>query len=332
MHSMYPFMVYLIPFVAVITYFVMAYGRKIFLSRIYRYRHTFATFIKDNYKWRRDIEWFINYVSAAIIITLILVSATVPYIVTRQYVLAYQQAETMLSIRRRVPVVIAFDYSGSMIGEKINTAFRAIREYIDHVSEYVLIGLIPFNDHLVSPLAPTSNRSLLENTLIRLEGAKPFGSTIYSKPLQQALEWLIPYTAFNITPFVVFVTDGLPSEYDMPSYRSVVYQYAEYGIPIYPILIALPGEEDAIAKVRLSEVAELTNGKLYTAEKISELVFYFKRMAELTIEEVSKYVFETTVEYPFESRFYLVHEYIFSVLVIFSIYSLARILVYKITF
>lgn len=332
MNYMYPQIIYLIPLVLVITYFVMAYGRKIFLSKIYKCRHSFVRFIIENYKWKRDIEWFINYIVVSIVLVLILISATVPYLTIKRYVLVYQQAETMLSIRRKIPVVIAIDYSGSMRYEKINTALRAVREYISKVGEYVLIGLIPFSDFLIHPLEPTSDKNLLEEIINRLERGEPSGSTIYSKPLKQAIDWLIPYTVFNLTPFVIFVTDGLPTEYDIPEYKKIVSIYETYHIHVYPILISLPGEEDDYARIVLSEIAERTNGKLYTVEKISDLITYFRELAELTIGEVGKYVFETTIQYPFEAKLYLVSEYIVLVILVFSIYSLGRIIVYKITF
>lgn len=331
MNYMYLQILYLIPLVLIITYFVMAYGRKVFLSKTYMYRHGLTRFVIENYKKKRDVEWLINYIAVSIVIVLILLSATIPYLTTRQYVLVHQQAETKLSVKRRIPIVIAVDYSASMMGEKKDTALRAVREYIEHVGEYVLIGLIPFCNFLISPISLTSNRTLLENALWDLERLEPFGSTIYSRPLKQALEWLVPYAVFNITPFVIFVTDGLPTEHDIPVYREIVYEYVKYGIPIYSILINLPGEEEDYAITVLSEIADLTSGKLYTVEKISDLLKYFREITELTIGEVSKYVFETTIEYPFETRLYLVHEYIVLVLLAFSIYSLTRTLVYKIS-
>ncbi|MEM0380714.1 MAG: vWA domain-containing protein [Desulfurococcaceae archaeon] len=331
MNYMYPQLIYLIPLTLVVTYFVMAYGRKVFLSRIFKFRHTFTRYIVENYRWKRDLEWYLNYIITSIILILILISATIPYTTTRQYIQLYQQAETLLSINRKIPVVILLDFSGSMLGEKIRTALKAVREYVKSVGDSVLIGLIPFCDHPISPTPPTDNVELLYSKLDQLEKWTPSGGTIYSKALQLALDWLIPYTYFNLTPFIIFVTDGLPYEQDTPYYRSVVDKYVEYRIPVYSILIYLPGEEDEYALTVLSEIVETTKGKLYSIEKLSDFIKYFKELAELTIAETSKYNYETVIKYPYEVRLYLVSEYIVPVLVVFLAYSLTRILVYKTT-
>lgn len=326
-----PYVFYLLPIVSLVSILTMIFGRKFFLKKIYLFRHTMARFVSESFSRQKDYKWIFNVVSSLIIVSLITISLTLPYTLEKKYVEAEQTIKASLSIKRKIPVVVVLDSSGSMAGEKMYYARKTVREFILSTIDYVLIGFIAFNDRVVVAVPPTSNLQLL---LAKVNIVKPAGGTVYSKPLKTAVNWLTPYVEFNLTPMIIFVTDGLPYSPDIPRYRSLVYKCAEYHITIYPIYISSGSEdsyEERIARKRLSEIANMTNGELYTVDRAEGLIEVFKELANKTIMRASNYILNTKIKFPYEIKHYVVQQYIFLALSALVLYSVVRALIYKIT-
>ncbi len=332
MYYEYLYTVYLIPLVLFILYTVMIIGRKEILPRIYMFRHTLTRYVIENIKRRREYKWLANFIGSSIIISLILLSLAMPYTLERKYVSAEQSVEATLTLKRKIPVIILLDASGSMKGTKMYNAIKTVKGFIDRTIDKVLIGLIVFSDIIMSTVPPTDNRDLLVEKLVKIN---PGGGTVYSRPLKTAYKWLLPYTEFNLSAIIIFVTDGLPFAPDIPRYREVVYKCAEKNITIFTVFIETPGApeyQNMVAMQRLKEMAVLTGGEAYSVENADEMAQVFDKLARETLMRAGNYVITTKIEYPIDEKIYIVQPYIalsFSALVI---YSVLRALLYKITF
>ncbi len=332
MYYEYFFLLYLIPLLGFICYTIMVIGRKKILGKIYVFRHTLTKYVVEEEKRRVERKWLLNVIGSVILVSLILLAMTMPYTLTKQYIVAKQKVETMLSLRRKMPVVIALDISGSMYGEKLYYARKTVKLYIDTVIGKVLIGFIAFNDYVRIAIPPTTDKELILEKLMEIKAA---GGTIYSEPLATAYRWLTPYSEFNITSTIIFVTDGLPFADDIPVYREIVYKCALKNITIYPIFIETPGEGKyklESARIRLEEMAEITGGKLYTVEDVKNLISIFEKLAEETIRKAGNYTISTQIKYPIDVKSYLVHQYIALAFVAFVLFGLVRLGIYRITF
>lgn len=331
MYYEYFYIIYFAPFLLVLCYLITIIGRKKFLGKIYLFRHTLTRYIAEE-KHRIEHKWLINIIGSSLVIIAILLAMTIPYTLTKQYVEAHQKIETVLSLRRKIPVVIALDVSGSMFGDKLYYAKKTVESYIDSVIGNVLVGFIAFSSHVKIAIPPTDNKEILYKKLLELRAG---GGTIYSEPLAIALKWLTPYAEFNITSTIIFVTDGLPFPEDIPIYKDIVYKCALKNITIYPIFIESTDIEEyeiRSARIRLEEIAKITGGKLYTVKDIKNLINVFEKLAKEVIERAGNYALSTKIKYPIDVKLYLVHQYIalaFSALVIFA---LTRLALYKITF
>ena len=332
MYYEYYSMLYLIPLLGLLCYIIMVIGRKKVLGKIYVFKHTLTKYVMEEKKRRIERKWLLNVIGSTLLVSLILLAMTMPYTMTKQYIIAKQKVETMLSLRRKMPVIIALDVSGSMSGDKLYYAKKTVKLYVDAVIGKVLIGFIAFSDYVKITIPPTDNKELI---LEKLMGIRAGGGTIYSAPLATALRWLSPYSEFNITSTIIFVTDGLPFADDIPVYRKIVYKCALKNITIYPIFIETPGEEKyelKAARIRLEEIAKITGGKLYTVEDVKELIDIFKKLAEETIKRAGNYTITTQIKYPVAVKSYLVHQYIALAFVALVLFGLVRLGIYRITF
>lgn len=327
----YPLMIYIIPAVLLSLYALLRWGRRKILRRIYLYNHPLTRYVSSHIRSSYNFKWYLNIVLSAVIIILIMFSLSLPYIITPKYVKTTQTLEAKISLQRKPPVVIVLDTSGSMEGEKIITAVNAVKGFIDRTIDYVLIGLIAFNDHVRAAIPPISDEELLFKKLAEI---KAFGGTIYSKPLKIALEWLTPYAEFNLSPTIIFVTDGLPFTRDTPLYKEVVYECAKYNITIYTIFIETPGAdiyENLAAQQRLREIANITHGNFYNVKEVHNLINVFEELAERTLRKAGKYILTSNVNYKVDVKTYVVEPYILIAFLTFLANMILRTLFYKST-
>ena len=211
-------------------------------------------------------------------------AAAQPYLEYRAYRVRVMNAELRDALRvARPAVVILLDVSGSMGsqipgGVKIAVAKRAVESFIDALPRNVDVGLVAFSHVVGAAVPPSGNRSLLLGVLEKLT---PGGGTMYTYPLEAALNYLRPYRAFNATCMVVLVTDGLPA--DRGSYDRLLEEYRRLGIPVYTVYIG-PGGDPGEAETR--RIALLTGGRQYTASTAAELAEVFRRLASSARERI----------------------------------------------
>ncbi len=323
--------IYLIPIVAGIIVLLYIIGSNRIIKLIYRFRHPLTKYVLSSTKPKRNKLYYLNIILSIIIASTILFSIALPYTTTYKYVKTTQTLEATISLKRKIPVVILLDSSGSMRGEKIETAIKAVKLFIDKTIDYVLIGLIVFSDHIKLSVPPTSDLSLLYNTLSEV---RAYGGTIYSKPLRMAYKWLIPYTEFNLSSTIIFVTDGLPFPEDIPLYRQVVYECAKKDIVIDTIFIETPvlnSYEQLVAKQRLLEIANITHGGFYTVKQIDKLVDLFNKLAEETITRAGNYILTSHINYLVTIKTYTIEKYVLLALSLALLSVLLRVLIYRST-
>jgi len=331
MYFEYPWILYLTPVAGLLTYTVLKLGRRKFLAKIHRYRHTLVRYVINDAVKIRDRRWPINAIAAVAVSILITSALLMPYVVEKRYLSAFQRVEATMFLKRKIPVVIVLDSSGSMEGDKIYYAVKTAEMFIRSTINYLLIGLIAFNDMVEHAIPPTSDEDLLFRKLYEI---KAHGGTIYSKPLRTAYEWLLPYKEFNLTATIIFVTDGLPFPQDIPIYREVVYNCSRNNITIHTVFIETPGvsaEENEAAKDRLAEISSLTGGNTYSVEDARNLIEVFMELKELTIKRAGNYIVTSSINIPLDEKVYIVQPYIFLVFSIMLSYSVLRVLFYKIT-
>ncbi len=205
---------------------------------------------------------------AAVLLVTVFAAAQ-PY-VTRKVVVSRDVTADLrdaLKVARPV-VVVLFDVSGSMGGVipggvKIEVAKRALKSFLDALPGNVDVALIAFSDVVGKAVAPTGDRRLVESVL---ESLRAGGGTMYTYPLEAALNYVKPYRAFNATAVVVLVTDGLPA--DRGRYDGILEELRRMHVPVYTIYIG-PGGDAGEAEAR--RIAELTGGREYTAGGAAEL-------------------------------------------------------------
>lgn len=325
----YPWIIYIGALASLGTAILMYLARKRMLKKIHVFRHPFTRFVKR--RNRDKIKWIINVAASCIIVFLLILPLTTPYTIVTEQMEKTKYANAYLEVQKKMPVVIILDTSGSMGGEKLRIAKAAIKEFINRTSNSLLIGLILFDGMIKAAIPPTSNKYELNNALDR---ARAYGGTIYSKPLEAALQWIIPYREFNLTGIVIFVTDGFPLPSDIPEYKRVLEEYINYSIPIYGVFIETPTASPGENELGLSTVAEISNvtgGKYYGIKTYSKLYDVFRELAEKALKNSGTYSFKAKISYSIAYKVYELNPYLYIALVSLLTYSIVRFLLYRVT-
>ncbi len=296
-----PSLLYLIPLVIAVAIVLNYIGSKTVSRKLYRYMHPLARVITVGNS-RRDNRRYIGLALLLISLCLLLVAAAGPYTIVPHVIKGEEEFSSKIELKANPPVVLIIDVSGSMEGEKIEIAKQALLEFLDKVNATYDIGLIAFSDHIVEAIPPTSDRARIVGVIKSLRAG---GGTMYSYPLETALNWLRPYGIMNITTMVIFATDGIPADREL--YEPLLEYYKEYNIPIYTIFI---GSETSGRKL-LKDIAEKTNGKSYSPDSIDELVDIYRELANeanAILREANvkvKYAETTDVKQPLSIYFVL---------------------------
>ncbi len=182
-----------------------------------------------------------------------------------------------LEIKVKPPVVLVLDNSGSMSGEKIETAKKALLSFIDKIDNKLDIGLVVFNGVVDIAVPPTPNITKIKKIIPTINATD---GTMYTYPLNIVYQWLKPYREFNVSVFVVFASDGLPADGDKVSF--ILQKYSAKKIPIYSIFI---GKEQGGYDF-LKQMSEKTGGEALLADQIDKLVDKFNLVAEKILSKV----------------------------------------------
>ena len=174
--------------------------------------------------------------------------------------------------RKPVHIVFCLDYSGSMIGEGI----ESLKESMDFIfgeratlnmiqfSKYDKIDVVLFNSKVYN--LDTFMGNDYQKTLSIINTTSPTGSTALYPAVNKALELLKDETDdYNLS--IVVMTDG---EGNIGSFSSVnsTYSNVSRDIPIYSITFGSASDE------QLSLLSSLSNGKIFDGR--TDLVSAFK--------------------------------------------------------
>ncbi len=217
---------------------------------------------------------------------------TQPALIVEEEVEIEGEAVTGFTVRARPAVVIVLDVSGSMSGQKIVAAKKAVEAFTVKASGLVDIGLVAFSHTIVASIPPTSNVSEILRVLERLVAG---GGTMYSYGLSTAISHLTPYVALDLPTAIVFVTDGEPG--DPHLYPQVVEEAKNLGNEIHTVFVGTPSPQ---AQKVLQSIAQATGGRFYTVENVEELIELFEKLGSgIAANLTARAQFEatTTIEY-----------------------------------
>jgi Ca-activated chloride channel homolog len=171
-------------------------------------------------------------------------------------------------------VILVLDTSGSMQGEKIDQARRALTYVLEHLNPQDRFNVITFSTGIVSysdRLQPASNRGDAEQFVDKISAG---GSTDINRALLEATADADP----ERPAVVIFLTDGLPTagETDVPRILDNIGHAARPNIRLFAF-----GVGDDVNTVLLDSLAEQHRGVsayVRPGEKIDETVsdFYSK--------------------------------------------------------
>ncbi|BEP16913.1 hypothetical protein PYJP_02650 [Pyrofollis japonicus] len=254
-------------------------------SRKYAEMNTFFNPLVDFIEkpvYRRPRRLLVLEVLLAILLSLAVASPTIEYTVVKH---VEKRSLVQLHIPPRPVVVAIIDVSGSMMGAKLAEAKKALEllvEKLSRLNKTVDIGLIAFSDKVELAVPPGANVSEVLDAIRRLEAG---GGTMYTYPLSLAYSWLKIYREFNQTAIIVFASDGIPA--DRFEYREVLEKLASMGIRVYTVFIG----NNPSGRDEVEYMARVGHGKSYVAEKASDLVKVFEKIAN----ETGKIIENTTV-------------------------------------
>jgi len=250
------------PILAAVVIFLHIYYPMLY-SKWYRFRHSLASVALKKIQGSGSRgRRLLSLVLKLAIVFLIALAFAQPYIVSEQVAYVESKQLSELRFKTKPAMVVILDTSGSMAGEKIETAKNVIKDFIENLNISIDIGFIDFDHSVKQAIAPTDDWGKVVEAV---EKAQALGGTMYSYPLKVALNWLTPYREMNISVAIVFISDGLPA--DIKEYRELLKEFKDRGIPIYTVFIGF--ENEGIEEMKM--IANKTGGKSFVAQTAREL-------------------------------------------------------------
>ncbi len=187
--------------------------------------------------------------------------------------------------KRKATVIIALDVSGSMAGEKIQSATLATVEFLDRLDPNDEVALLTFNDDVIALSEPARVGDVVEGLSQRVPSLIADGNTALYDAVCQATDLatdlrLADQGAGESRLYgIVLLSDGEdtvgePTENQM--FVTCLPSNPEAdGIKVFPIAFGEDADEDL-----LSRIATVTGGRLYTADPTSISNVYISISAE----------------------------------------------------
>ena len=112
-----------------------------------------------------------------------------------------------------IDVFLTVDLSGSMSGQPLNEAKKAMKKFVDEMdSDYVRIGVIPFANNVECELRPTDDYGSVKQVIDKLEIGGKYGYGNSAHPFDRAYSYLMKSKAE--IKYIIVLTDGIWSYAD----------------------------------------------------------------------------------------------------------------------
>ncbi|MEO0326863.1 MAG: VWA domain-containing protein, partial [Myxococcota bacterium] len=187
-------------------------------------------------------------------------------------------------------VVLVLDTSGSMAGEKIDQARRAVLRVVDRMGERDLFGLVTYASgaHVVAPLAPVGGRRAALRAQIL--GLMPGGGTQIPSGLRAGHALLQNARHGDFTRRLVLVSDGIDGSGTGPAgAAALVRPWAVSGVTVASLGIGVDYQESyltAVADAGRGAYAFLATGSELEGFLTAELEAASKTVVESAVAEL----------------------------------------------
>lgn len=187
--------------------------------------------------------------------------------------------------KRKATVIVALDISGSMEGEKIQSATAATAEFLDRLDPDDEVALLTFDDDVVALSEPQLVRNVVEGLSSRVMSLIADGNTALFASVCEAVDIAADLKEEDLAGEesrlygIVLLSDGEdtvgePTENQM--FVTCLPSNAEAdGVKIFPIAFGDDAAEDVLARI-----ANVTGGRMYKADPASISNVYLSISAE----------------------------------------------------
>ncbi|MFH1064861.1 MAG: VWA domain-containing protein [Candidatus Woesearchaeota archaeon] len=163
-----------------------------------------------------------------------------------------------------VYLIYALDASGSMKGDKIGVCKKAgVALAYRAIQEKDRVGLIVFGTDVKEAIPPTTDFSLLLNSITRVKAS---AETDMAATIRRAVE-LFPNT--DVTKHLLVLSDALPTKGDDPEKETLEAAAVARAAGVTISLIGI--DLDAKGKKLAEKLVELGNGKLYVVKDLKDI-------------------------------------------------------------
>ena len=160
--------------------------------------------------------------------------------------------------------VFAIDVSASLSEEQFDSVQECIKSWIDAMNPGDQAAIVTYGEEIVTVSDFTDNKNTLTAVINGLS-ATSSGTMLYSG-VMKAID--IAKRQSDSLPrqrVVVILSDGLNESSDTASLQEMRSKAIDAGIPLY--VVGVRGENNSEKLSELGEVARITGGKIYTANK-----------------------------------------------------------------
>lgn len=172
-------------------------------------------------------------------------------------------------------VVLAIDVSRSMAAtdvqpDRLTAAESAAQGFVDRLPSGFRVGLVSFSNESSVVVAPTADRSSVQQALTSLAIPTSYG-TVIGDGLSSALDAIGTdrRTDANRPAAIVLLSDGQDSGSTIAPDQAAA-RAERLGIPVYTVAIGEASSGDTSANL-LTRIAERTGAKTYTSSSAGEL-------------------------------------------------------------